>query len=529
MGDSRRSECERLAVERLWRQTGGFWSLSLVSTERVKTKSPILKPLSTLETRTVRNISYIGISQAAILLLSLLTVTILARVLTPEDFGIVSISALFMALFISIQDFGVGNAVIQRDTRIEESISVMLFLRWVIAGILFFVIVAFSPLISDFYGNPAIMPVIIVMSLTLFIQPIAFSSSIMLVRKLEFWKLAMAAIVSSAATTVVSISLALLDFSYWSIVLGSLSGTVSSVFVMRYYEKTRLRPRIDRKLMRELMGFGVHLLINGLMVFVILSVDQMVVGKVLGIVTLGVYFIALKFGRILGQQISGTVNQVLFPTMARMKDSMERIKIGYVQSLRMIAIIVAPLSLGISSLSLPFATVVLGPRWVVASVPIAIIAFQGLLLALVTPAANVLISVGKPKYMAIEASVVAAAMVVAIYPVATIFGLNGVCVLTMSLSLGALIYYLAVLSHVLKERFMEIAGPMAPPLLSGFVTYAVLLSGVILVPSTAFWLVTLSLLGGALYIVLLHFSSKGRDVRDLLGLVMKSFIRRETI
>ena len=485
--------------------------------------------MSTLETRTVRNISYIGVSQAATLLLSLLTVTILARVLTPEDFGIVSIGALFMFLFGTIQDFGVGNAVIQRDTRIEESISVMLLLRWIIAGILFFAIVGFSPMISSFYGNPAITPVIIVMSLNLFIQPIAFSSSVMLSRKLEFSKLAIAAIVSSVATTVTSIGLSLLDFSYWSIVFGSLSGTVFSVFVMRYYERTRLRPRIDKKLMRELLGFGVHLLINGLMVFVIFSVDQMVVGKVLGIITLGVYYIAIKFGRVLGQQISGTVNAVLFPTMARIKDSIEHLKVGYVQSLRMIAIIVAPLSLGLSSLSLPFASVVLGPRWIVASVPIAIIAFQGLLLALVTPAANVLISVGKPKYMAIEATLVAAAMLVAIYPVATFFGINGVCVLTTSLSLGALLYYLTVLSRVFKERFIEIARPMAPPLLSGFVTYAVLVLGVSLVPTNAFWLVTLALLGVVLYIVLLHFSSKGRDVRDLLGLFKKSFLGRQTI
>jgi len=341
------------------RRIGGFWDLSLASTEKVKTKSPIPKLLSTLETRTVRNISFIGVSQAVTLLLSLLSVTVLARVLTPEDFGIVSIGVLFMFLFTTIQDFGVGNAVVQRDTRIEDSISVMLFLRWIIAVVLFFAIVGFSPIISNFYGNPAIALVIIVMSLNLFIQPIAFSSSVMLVRKLEFSKLAIAAIVSSTAGTIVSITLALLNFSYWSIVLGSLSGTCFSVSVMRYYERTRLRPRIDKKLMRELLGFGVHLVINGLMVFVIFSVDQMVVGKVLGLAILGVYYIALKFGRILGQQISGTVNAVLFPTMARIKDSMERLKTGYVQSLRMIAIIVAPLSLGLSALSLPFVSVVL--------------------------------------------------------------------------------------------------------------------------------------------------------------------------
>jgi PST family polysaccharide transporter len=462
-------------------------------------------------------------------LLTLVTVTILARVLTPEDFGIVSVGILFMTLFASIQDFGVAPAVIQRDTRIEDSISVGLSLRWIIAGVLFLAIVGFSPMIADFYDNPAIMPVIIVMSSNLFIQPIAFSSYILLNRKLEFPKLAIAGVVQCVVTTVVSIGLALLNFSYWSIVLGSLSGSVSFVLAMRYYERTWFKPRIDKELMKELLEFGVHLLVTALMVFVMYSVDQLVVGKVLGIVTLGVYFVALRFGRTLGEQISGTVNRVLFPTMTRIKDSLELLHVLYAESLRMIAIIAVPLSFGLSALSPLFVSVVLGQRWASASVPIAILSFQGLLGALVPPAANVLISIGKTKYMSIQSSIQAAAMVILTYPVVVLFGINGVCILMVSLTLGVLVYFFVVFSRIFKKEFIEVIRPMAPPVLSGFVTYVALVMSVLLVPTNAFWLVTLSLSGAALYIVVLHFSSKGRDVRDLLGLFKRSFLNRQTI
>jgi O-antigen/teichoic acid export membrane protein len=485
--------------------------------------------LSTVKTQAVRNISYTAASQVIVLTLTLLMVTILARILTPEDFGIVSIGMLFMALFASFQDFGVTSAVIQRDTRIEDSISVGLSLRWIVAGVSFVTIIGLSPMISNFYDEPAIMPVIIVMSSNLIIQPIAFSSYVLLIRKLDFSKLAIASVVQCMATTVVSIGLVLLNFSYWSIVLGSLTGSVSLVLVMRYYERTSYRPRIDKNLMKELLEFGVHLLINATMAFIFFSVDQMVVGKVLGVVTLGVYFVSIRFGRTLGEQISGAVGRVLFPTMARMKDSMELLKVGYVQSLRMIAIIVVPLSLSLSALSPLLVSVVLGERWVAASVPIAILSFQGLLHAFASPVWNVLISIGKPKYLSIMTSIQAAALVVAIYPVARLFGVNGVCVLTTSTSVVALVYYVVVLSHIFKEGFIEIIRPIAPPLLSGLVIYAVLVLSVIFVPTNAFWLVTLSLSGAALYIVVLHFSSKGRDVRDLLSLLKKSFLDRQTI
>lgn len=473
--------------------------------------------------------SYIAASQLAVLLLTLLNVTVLARVLTPEDFGIVGVGVLLMTLFANIQDFGVAPAVIQRDSRIEDSISSGLTLRWAIAGILFVFIVGMSPLISEFYDNPAIMPVIVVMSSNLFIQPIAFSSYILLNRKLEFSKLAIVAVAQSLATTAVSISLALLNFSYWSLVFGSLSGSVSMVLAMRYYERGWYRPGIDKKLMRELMDFGVHLLVTSLMGFVIFSVDQMLVGKILGIVTLGVYFVSVRFGRTLGDQISGTVNKVLFPTMARVKESMKHLKIGYVQSLRMIAMITAPLTLGLSALSPLFVSAVLGPRWTAAAVPLSILCFQGLLISLTTPAANVLMSMGKPRFMSVQTSVQAIIMAVLIYPVAILFGLNGVCVLTTSLSLAVLVYFIVVFAHIFRERFTEIVRPMAPPLLGGFVTYATLMLSVLLVPSTAFWLVALSLSGALLYVLVLHVSSKGRDVRDLLCLFRASFLERRTI
>ena len=489
----------------------------------------IPKSLSSLQSRTVRNISYIGASQLLVLLLSLLTITVLTRVLTPEDFGVVSIGLIFMALFTTIQDFGISPAVIQRDTRINESISAGLTLRWTIAAILLVSLVLLSSSIAGFFGTDAVRPVLIVMSANLFIQPLAFSSYVLLNRDLRFSCLAVGSVVQYAVMAVVAITLALFGFSYWSIVFGSLSGSASYVVVLNFYERAFHKPSMDTALMKELVRFGTHLLITGLMAYVIFNVDQMVVGKVLGIVVLGIYFVAIRFGRTLGEQISGTANRVLFPTMARIKDSIEHLKVGYVQSLRMISIIAVPLSIGISALAPLFVKIVLGKDFADAVMPIAILSFQGLLNALIPPAANVLISIGKPKYMSMQATVQAAILVAAIYPVALYTGINGVCVLTTMLSLGVLVYFLVVFSKIFKSRMIEIAKPMGPPLLSGFVTYVVLLLLVQASPFNVLALVALPLIGTGVYFSALHISSGGRDVRDLVGLVRESFIKRQGV
>ena len=479
--------------------------------------------MSDIQSRTVRNISYIGAAQMIVLVFTLVMIAVLTRLLTPEDFGIVSIGLIFMALFTAIQDFGIAPAIIQRDTRVEESISVGLALRWIIAGILVAMLVLVSPMLADFYGNRAIAPVLIVMSANLFIQPFAFASYVMLNRTLRFSCMAIGIMAQYAVMAVVAISLALAGFSYWSIVLGSLTGSVCYVVVLNHYGRVLRMPRIDVKLMKELLGFGSHLLIVGLMAYVIFNVDQMVVGKVLGVVALGIYFVAVKFGRTLGEQISGTVNRVLFPTMARMKDLGERLKIGYVQSLRMIAIVAVPLSLGMAALAPLFVKVVLGEDFNDAALPIAILSFQGLLNALIPPAANVLIAIGKPKYMSVQASVQAAIMVALVYPVALHFNIEGVCYLTTLLSLGVFIYFLAVFSRVFKAGFVEISKPIAPALVGGLVTFVALSVGVTYLPETILSLVAASLIGAAVYLVCLHIASRGRDIRDFLGLLRGSF------
>jgi len=193
----------------------------------------------------------------------------------------------------------------------------------------------------------------------------------------------------------------------------------------------------------------------------------------------------------------------------------------------MIAIATVPLSVGLSALSALFVSVVLGSDWAAASTPIAILSFQGLLNALFTPSWNVLVSIGKPKYMSIQATVQAVALVVGIYPAARFYGINGVCVLTTSLSFCVLIYFLVVFSRVFGTTVLSIIGPALPSFLSGAFTYAVLVLFVLILPTNSMSLVALALLGTAVYVVSLHVASRGHDVRDFVNLVRDSFLHRK--
>ena len=495
-------------------------------TERIIQGLTVMEPLSGLKSKTVRNISYIGAAQVAVLVLTLAMVAVLTRLLTPEDFGIVSIGFVFMVLFITIQDFGIAPAVIQRDTRVEDSVSVGLTLRWLIAGLAFILIAVISPTVARIYDNDALVPVLIVMSITLFIQPFGFSAYVMLNKRLEFSSIAISTIAQHATTAILAIVLAIAGLSYWSIVFGSLFGNVSNVVVLNYYGKAFRKPAIDIGLAKELFGFGSHILVASLMWFVVFNVDQLVIGKVLGLVALGVYFVAVRFGRTWADQMSQAVNTVLFPTMATIKDSLDRLKTGYIQSLRMIAIIAVLLCVGLASLAPILVSTVLGPDFVGVVLPISILSFQGLFNALITPAGNTVVAIGRPKYMSIQAIARAVLMVVFVYPAAYMFHVEGVCYLTTLLSIGVFAYFAVVLSRVFKTTVTEILAPLAAPFLSGFVTFVLLEAGSSYLPASLLSLFVLAALGTAASGVSLHLFSRGRDLRDFFSLLRVLFLKQ---
>jgi len=475
--------------------------------------------LSEEKTRAIKNVSYIGISQVATLLANVVMLAVLSRILTPEDFGIVGLGMTFLMLFYSLQDLGFMPAIIQRDSRVEESIAVGLFMRWILAIVLVLAFIALSPVITYFFTNPNVALVVVVMSANMFVLTAGFSSQTMLTRSLRFSKLAIATIVQTCTYTAAAIIFAVLGFSYWSLVFGSMCGCIVYVAVLKNYENPHIRPKLDKPLAKELWGFGKHLLIAILMTFILFNADQMIIAKVLGLTALGFYFVAARFGRILGQQIADVVNKVMFPTMARIKEDLSRLKTGYVLSLRMIAIVAVPLCFGISALSPLFVEEILGKDWIPAVVPLSILSFQGLINALITPASNVLISIGKPRYMSIQATIQAIVMVAGAYPIALYYGLNGVCLWTTILALAVLIYFTLVFRSVFKARVAEMVTPLLPPLASGLAMLSVLMFLVRALPTSLVVLAGLIAVGGAIYVSLLHILSRGRDVREFINLV----------
>jgi PST family polysaccharide transporter/lipopolysaccharide exporter len=362
-----------------------------------------------------------------------------------------------------------------------------------------------------------------VYALNLFILVLGFPAQVLLTRSLSFSSIAVAGIIQSVVLSAVTILLALAGFSYWSMVFGSIAGSIAFVAMLRYYERKRYKPSVDLGLMRELLGFGKHLLVVGIMLFVIFNVDQLVIAGVLGLTSLGYYFVAVRFGRTIGEQISGVANRVLFPTMARIKDDSERLKMGYIQSVRMISIVAVPLTMGLSALSPTFVKSVLGDDWSPAILPLSILCFQGLINSLISPASNIIIAMGKPRYMSIQTTIQAVVLSILFYPTVVAFGVNGICALSTFVSLLVMIYFLFVFSRIFRTDIVQMLLPIAPSLVSGSIMFGLMTVLVQLLSRTLLSLLMLAGIGFFVYLSCLVVFSKGRDIRDIVQLAKDAF------
>ena len=472
---------------------------------------------------TAKNVSYIGASQLLVLVLNFVTLTVLANLLSTEDMGIIGVALVFLSLLYNIHDFGIMPAVIQRDTRVDESISSAISLRWIVSAVLLASVVATAPMLSEYLGVSDLTTVMLVLVSNLMILNFAFAPQARMTRGLRLSQLAVASAVQSVVLTAVVIWLAVFDYSYWSFVLGSVAGTAGYVICLNLYERTSHAPGKDFGLAKELLSYGKHLLATGLMVFLIFYVDQIAIAGVLGLASLGIYFVAVRFGRTIGEQIALTLNRVLFPTMARIKEDVELIKKGFVQSMRMISIVATPACFSLSALSPLVVRVLLGPEWIPAVFPLSVICFQGFVSAMLPPANSVIMAVGKPRYLTIQSSSQAVALIVLIYPVARYWGIDGVAVLTTALSLCFLGYLLTVVRSIFQSGMMNIMKPLVPSIASGTIMFILLAGLVILLPSNVIVLIGLVLLGLLVYVVTLYATSGGRDLRDAIELAKTMF------
>jgi PST family polysaccharide transporter len=322
-------------------------------------------------------------------------IIILARLLFPEDFGIIAISNVIVGTITLFQDLGMGSAIIQKK-RIDEDYLGTSFLVSFVAGVaLALVIVALSPFIASYYDNRILKYVIMVSSIGFVLGPLTSIHNSILTKNLEFKKLGTLNVVNQVLSGGTSILLALTGFGLWSLVLGKLASQVGMIPV--YWKTAKWTPkfRFRKSCFQELFAFSANLLGFNILNYFARNSDNLIVGKYLGTITLGYYSIAYNLMLKPLQLISWSVGRVMFPSFSSIQDEKVRVRDVYTKVVRSISLVTFPMMAGLMIVAREFILIFYGAKWEPAVLPLQLLCFVGAFQSIGTTSGWIILSQGK--------------------------------------------------------------------------------------------------------------------------------------
>jgi O-antigen/teichoic acid export membrane protein len=472
--------------------------------------------------RTLRGMAWAYGSFLGLRLTTVITTAILARLLTPKDFGVVAVAVTFMGFLEMVQGLGVSQAIViapeeqladQADTGFTVSVA--------LGAALALVAAALGPAAASFFHEPRLTTIMPVLGSTFFILSLGSTHYALAMRNIDFRSRTIAELTDAGVRGLVGIGLALAGAGVWSLILGYVAGNLALTGLLWWLVPWRPHRLGSLIHIRKLLSFGGYITGIGVMAAFLAQFDNLVVGRVLGARELGFYSIATRIPALFILNVAVVAGQVLFPAFSALDgDDLRR---GVVTCFRYIATAVFPLTVFLIVLAEPITITIFGNRWHGAVGAAQVLCLWAVMSPISMVCGNAFMSRGRARLMFMLAIPQAIALVIG----SLLFAPHGIVAVSWvqaTIAIVAQIVTLAIARQMLDLNLTSLLGAFVPPLLASAVLAAVLL-GIDHVVSTSIPTIVLGALAGSLvYLAVLHVLA-----RDLLpGIYRMVFVRGAT-
>lgn len=417
-------------------------------------------PEGSLVGRVAGGLAWKGASQVLLNVLRLGLAVLLARLLTPRDFGVAGMVLVFAAFVIPFADVGLGAAFVQRSV-LGRKDAPTLFWTSIVAGTAFTLLgVAVSGSLASFYGEPGVQPLFAVLSLTFMITALGATHRSLLVRDLNFRSLELRLLAGTFAGAAVALVVALRGHGPWAFV--ALELTVASVSTVLLWALSPWRPSFaySTASLRALAGFGTRSLGARLLGDVNQLADKLLIGRFLGATPLGLYTLSYNLVLIPFNRVVAPLQEVLFPALSRIQDDARRMGGAWLRAIRLVAAVALPAMLGLIAVTPEFISTVLGERWLPAVRVVQILAVVGLLQSIVGLNHTVLQAAGRTSTL-LRFALLTTALNVSAFVVGLRWGIVGVAVAyAASTALVVPLYFWAT-ARTLELPLADVAGTVS--------------------------------------------------------------------
>ncbi len=421
------------------------------------------RPAADLRRRAVRGGTLLIASRLLIQVGQWAVTLIVARLLVPYDYGLMTSGLIFVGLADLLAEAGVGRALIQKDKLepgdLAEGFTVTLLLAAALYGLLYLG----APHAAAFLDAPEFSTFLRVLALILLLLPFKTIPLALLDRNLKLGSQSGVYVATAVVQSGLVLGLAAAGLGYWALLAGVLAARLSETVAFGYLAGWRPRLRWPGPRARGLLAFGLHVSLGSLLWFVYSNSDFAIVGKLAGPVALGYYALAFQLISLPVQKLTANVNQVAYPVYCRLQQDPARLRDWYLRLTGLLGFFGLPVLVGMVLVADDAFLVVFGTQWTPAVLPFQLLSGAGLVMLLSASLPPLLNALGRPdlnlKYTALCTLVFPACFV----PAGLAYGLIGICVVWVvvyPLMVAGLFTWTKPLTGVGLTRLLRVQAPM---------------------------------------------------------------------
>jgi lipopolysaccharide exporter len=352
--------------------------------------------------RTFRNVMYSSLTKGATLVCIALTTSIVARNLGPSDYGVVGFAGIIIAFLAQFSDVGVGTAAIRRPTLDQSSLQTAFTLKIMLSCGAFAAAFLIAPFAHHFFEHPATGNVIRVLSLDFLVSTIGFMSLVTLTREQNFRALVIPGVASAVARCILTVALILCGWKYWAVVFADVGANLAGCIAIQAVRKMPIRFQFDWTDAREYLRVGVPLFGSWIMIFLVMNMDNFLVGVKMGSAKLGYYALAFTWGSFICGLLYSTVNSVMFPAFSAIQDDTAAMRRWYLKTVDMVGFVAVVVNTALLANVHFFLVTFLGKgtdKWVPAATALKILCVYGIIRAITEPVGSCIVARGRTKML----------------------------------------------------------------------------------------------------------------------------------
>lgn len=476
-------------------------------TESLKTKTIKGTVWSSLERFTVQGIQFV-------------VMIIMARILTPEDYGLVGMLAIFIAVSQSLIDSGFSQALIRKQDRSEIDNSTVFYFNIAVGVILYFILFFSAPLIATFYNEPQLIPITRVIGLSLVFNSLVVVQRALLTISLDFKTQAKASFAGAIISGVVGIGMAYSGFGVWAIAWQQIINLAIITILLWIFSHWKPIWAYSWKSFRELFSFGSKLLAAGLLDTIFKNLYLIVIGKFFRASDLGYYTRAHQFTDFASSNITGIFQRVTYPVLCTVQDDDLRLRDVYRRLLKTSAFIIFPLMMGMAAVARPMVISFLTEKWLFSAILIQILCFSQMWYPVHAINLNLLQVKGRSDLF-LRLEIIKKALTVVMLCITIPLGLIPMCIGMIANSLIALIINTFYTGQLIHLGFLKQMKDLLPTLLLSMGVGIIIYLTVSCIQMVSWLALTIGIVEGIILYVGLATILRFSEFQELLAIIKR--------